>query len=65
MSKSNSSELSLSVQDSAVPETTARKGGRSFVRYGLFVTFGIFFVIVSILRPGFLSQGNFYDILVR
>jgi ribose/xylose/arabinose/galactoside ABC-type transport system permease subunit len=48
-----------------VPETTARKGGRSFVRYGLFVTFGIFFVIVSILRPGFLSQGNFYDILVE
>lgn len=65
MSKSNSSELSLSVQDSAVPETTARKGGRSFVRYGLFVMFGIFFVIVSILRPGFLSQGNFYDILVE
>jgi ribose transport system permease protein len=48
-----------------VPETTARKGGRSFVSYGLFVTFGIFFVIVSILRPGFLSQGNFYDILVE
>ena len=65
MSKSNSSEIALSGQGSAVHETTVQKGGRSFVRYGLFVMFGIFFVIVSILRPGFLSQGNFYDILIE
>ncbi len=65
MSKSNSSEVSLSVQDSAAQETIVQKGGRSIVRYGLFVMFGIFYAIVSILRPGFLSQGNFYDILVE
>ena len=65
MSKSNSSEIVLNIQDSAAHETTVQKGGRSFVRYGLFIIFGIFFTIVSILRPGFLSLGNFYDIFVE
>jgi ribose/xylose/arabinose/galactoside ABC-type transport system permease subunit len=55
----------LSNQNTAVSETTAQEGDRSIVRYSLFVLFGIFYVIVSILRPGFLSQGNFYDILVE
>ena len=65
MSKSNSSEIALNIQDSAIPETTVQKGGRSFIRYGLFIMFGIFYTIVSILRPGFLSLGNFYDIFVE
>ena len=65
MNKFNSSEISLSNQNTAVSETTAQEGDRSIVRYSLFVLFGIFYVIVSILRPGFLSQGNFYDILVE
>ncbi len=55
----------MSVQDSIAHETTVQKGGRSFVRYGLFVIFGLFFMIVSILRPGFFSQGNFYDIFME
>jgi len=65
LNKFNSSEISLSNQNTAVSETTAQEGDRSIVRYSLFVLFGIFYVIVSILRPGFLSQGNFYDILVE
>ena len=65
MSKSNSNEISLSNQDAAELETTGREGGRSLVRYSLFVMFGIFYVIASILRPGFFSQGNLYDILVE
>lgn len=65
MSKSNSNVIALSVENRATPETAINTGSRSIVRYGLFVMFGIFFVIVSILRPGFLSQGNFYDILIE
>ena len=65
MSKSNSKAIALSVENRATPESAVNVGSRSVVRYGLFVMFGIFFVIVSILRPGFLSQGNFYDILIE
>lgn len=65
MSKSNSSDMSSSMLKIAGHKTTFQKGGRSLVRYGLFVLFGIFYAIVSVLRPGFLSQGNLYDILVE
>jgi ribose transport system permease protein len=34
-------------------------------RYGIFFMFGIFYAIVAILRPGFLSLGNLYDILIE
>ena len=34
-------------------------------RYGIFIMFGIFYAIVAILRPGFLSLGNLYDILIE
>jgi ribose transport system permease protein len=34
-------------------------------RYGIFFMFGIFYAIVTILRPGFLSLGNLYDILIE
>jgi ribose/xylose/arabinose/galactoside ABC-type transport system permease subunit len=53
------------VQNSMADATSTLKGGRSFVRYGLFIMFGIFFIMVSIFRPGFLSRGNLYDILVE
>jgi ribose/xylose/arabinose/galactoside ABC-type transport system permease subunit len=42
-----------------------RKGGQSFVRYGIFVMFGVFYAVVTILRPGFLSLGNLYDIFTE
>jgi ribose transport system permease protein len=65
LSKSNSSEIMSRVPSSAARETNIQKDGRSFVRYGLFITFGIYYAIVFIFRPGFLSQGNLYDILVE
>ena len=34
-------------------------------RYGIFFMFGIFYTIVAILRPGFISLGNLYDILIE
>lgn len=55
----------MSIPVAAAQQTRSREGGRSLVRYSLFVLFGIFYVIVSILRPGFLSPGNLYDILVE
>jgi ribose/xylose/arabinose/galactoside ABC-type transport system permease subunit len=48
-----------------VTETKLRKGSHAFVRYGIFVMFGIFYAIVTILRPGFLSLGNLYDIFTE
>jgi ribose/xylose/arabinose/galactoside ABC-type transport system permease subunit len=65
LSKSSSSATSSVAQDAVTHETTTRKGSRSFVRYGLFIVFGIFYAIVTILRPGFLSQGNIADIFAE
>lgn len=65
MSKSNSSATSSGVRNSGEIETDTPKGNRSIIRYGIFVIFGIFYAIVTILRPGFLSLGNLYDILTE
>jgi ribose/xylose/arabinose/galactoside ABC-type transport system permease subunit len=35
------------------------------IRYSIFVFFGLFFAIVTFLRPGFMSLGNIYDILIE
>ena len=65
MSKSNSSAMQADAQSRSVTERWTQKGGRSLVRYGIFFIFGIFYVTVTILRPGFLSLGNLYDILIE
>jgi ribose/xylose/arabinose/galactoside ABC-type transport system permease subunit len=48
-----------------VTERWTQKSGRSLFRYGIFFIFGIFYAIVTILRPGFLSLGNLYDVLIE
>ena len=65
MSKSNSSAIWADAQSRSVTERWTQKSGRSLFRYGIFFMFGIFYAIVAILRPGFLSLGNLYDILIE
>lgn len=65
MSKSNSSAIWADAQSRSVTERWTQKSGRSLFRYGIFFIFGIFYAIVAILRPGFLSLGNLYDILIE
>lgn len=65
MSKSNSSATWSDAQNRSGPERRTQKSGRSLFRYGIFFMFGIFYAIVAILRPGFLSLGNLYDILIE
>ena len=52
-------------QDNGEIESGPQKGSSSLIRYGIFVIFGIFYVIVTILRPSFLSLGNLYDIFTE
>lgn len=65
MSKSNSNVTSSSPQNTGAIETGTRKSSRSIIQYGIFVIFGVFYAIVTILRPGFLSLGNLYDIFTE
>ena len=65
MSKSNSSAIWADAQSRSVTEPWTQKSRRSLFRYGIFFMFGIFYAIVAILRPGFLSLGNLYDILIE
>jgi ribose/xylose/arabinose/galactoside ABC-type transport system permease subunit len=65
LSKSNSSPIRSDAQTTGVNEASTQRGGRAFFRYGIFVLFGIFYAIVTILRPGFLSLGNLYDVLIE
>jgi ribose transport system permease protein len=65
LSKSNSSATWSDAQNRSVTERWTQRSSRSFFRYGIFFMFGIFYAIVAILRPGFLSLGNLYDILIE
>jgi ribose transport system permease protein len=65
LSRSNSNATSLGHQDNGEIESGPQKGSSSLIRYGIFVIFGIFYVIVTILRPSFLSLGNLYDIFTE
>lgn len=65
MSKSNSSAIWADAQSRSVTERWTQKSGRSLFRYSIFFMFGIFYAIVAILRPGFISLGNLYDILIE
>ncbi len=65
MSKSNSNAASLGHRDNGEIESGPQKGSSSLIRYGIFVIFGLFYVIVTILRPSFLSLGNLYDIFTE
>jgi ribose/xylose/arabinose/galactoside ABC-type transport system permease subunit len=55
----------LSGHNSTAKEPTGQGDARSFIRYSLFVLFGVFYLIVTLLRSEFASQGNFYDILIE
>ncbi len=65
MSRSNSNAASLSHIDNGEIESGPQKGSSALIRYGIFVIFGLFYVIVTILRPSFLSLGNLYDIFTE
>ena len=67
MSKSSSSATASGARKSGATETGTQKGSRSvsIFRYGLFIMFGVFYAIVTIIRPGFLSMGNLYDIFTE
>lgn len=65
MSKSNSNTVSAASPLSTPVEAESRKSGPHIIQYGIFVIFAIYYVIVSILRPGFISLGNLYDIFTE
>jgi len=65
LSKSNSNGVSTAVPISEPAETANRKGKRSFIQFGIFFVFAIFYLIVTILRPGFISLGNLHDIFIE
>jgi ribose transport system permease protein len=54
----------LGFQNSREIEVSTQMGKRS-LQYGIFVIFGLFYIIVTILRPGFFSLGNLSDILIE
>jgi ribose/xylose/arabinose/galactoside ABC-type transport system permease subunit len=67
LSKSNSNATASGARKTGAAETGTQKVGRSvsIFRYGIFVMFGVFYAIVTILRPGFLGLGNLYDIFTE
>jgi ribose transport system permease protein len=67
LSKSNFSATTSGARESMAMETGTQKGSHlvSIIRYSIFILFGVFYAIVTILRPGFLSLGNFYDIFTE
>lgn len=65
MSRSNSSAASLGHRDNGEIDSGPQKGSSALIRYGIFIIFGLFYVIVTILRPSFLSLGNLYDIFTE
>ena len=65
MSKSNSNTVSTTSPVNAPVEVESRKSGPHIIQYGIFVVFAIYYVIVTIFRPSFLSLGNLYDIFTE
>jgi ribose transport system permease protein len=65
LSKSNSNVVSTAAPASEPAEKESLKASRHIIQYGIFVIFGTFYVILTILRPSFLSLGNLYDILIE
>ena len=65
MSKSNSNIMSTPASAVEPAEKDSRKVSRHMIQYGIFIVFGIFYGILTILRPGFISLGNLYDILIE
>jgi len=65
LSKSNSNVVSTAAPAGEPAEKDSPKASRHIIQYGIFVIFGIFYVILTILRPSFLSLGNLYDIFTE
>lgn len=65
MSKSNSNSVLVAKSVIEPVEGSVRKGGRQLVQYGIFIVFFVFYIIVTILRPGFISLGNLYDVFIE
>jgi len=65
LSKSNSNTVSTAAPVSTPVDAENRKSGPHVIQYGIFVVFTIYYVIVAMLRPGFISLGNLYDILIE
>jgi len=65
LSKSNSNAAFTTAPLSIPDETAPRKRGRRLIQYGIFFVFAVFYLIVTILRPGFISLGNLHDIFIE
>lgn len=65
MSKSSSNATLLGVQNVREMDAGFQAGRRPLIQYGVFFVFGLFYAIVSVLRPGFFSLGNLSDILIE
>jgi len=72
LSKSDSSALSSATLKKGrpgltLPTTRAMLLSLLLVsaRYGIFIFFGLFYAIVTVFQPSFLSLGNIYDILIE
>ncbi len=65
MSKSNSNTITTAHQVSEPVQKEPRKHGSRLIQFGIFFVFAIFYLIVTILRPGFISLGNLHDIFIE
>lgn len=65
MSKSNSNAASTTALFKIPDETAPRKRARRLIQYGIFFVFAVFYLVVTLLRPGFISLGNLHDIFIE
>ncbi len=65
MNKSNSNTVSTAATVGEPSEKEPKKRGSRLIQFGIFFVFAVFYLIVTLLRPGFLSLGNLYDVLIE
>ncbi len=68
MSKSNFDDVTPLSEEVISSGFMKSRAGKTFVflaKYGIFVFFAIFYAVVTILRPVFLSPGNLFDIFTE
>ena len=65
--ENNLSEISPAIKQGLAVQGPIKKGATLIfiIKYIIFFVFGIFYVIVGLLRPGFFSLGNWSDILTE
>ncbi len=65
MNKSNSNAVTTASAVGSADEKEPKKHGSRLIQFGIFFVFAIFYLIVTILRPGFIHLGNLHDIFIE